>query len=201
MRASKQSVGLLGGSFDPVHNGHLSIARSFVESPYISELWLLLTPESPHKTEREPTDYNLRFEMLSRAFRDDENIIVSEVEKRLSPPYYTVQTLEHVTAQHPDKNFYLCMGEDSLVHFHTWHKWRDILDCCELLVARRPSSFQAETLDHEISSKTHYVAHEPVDISSTEIREKVQKGANITNLVPPPVADIITRHKLYRNES
>ncbi len=131
MRPYKQSVGLLGGSFDPVHNGHLSIARSFVESSYISYLWLLLTPESPHKTQQEFTDYDLRFEMLSRAFKDDDNIVVSDVEKRLPPPYYTLQTLQHVTAQHPDKKFYLCMGEDSLVHFHTWHKWHNILSCCE----------------------------------------------------------------------
>lgn len=200
MGAYKQSVGLLGGSFDPVHNGHLSIARSFVESSYISDLWLLLTPESPHKTQQEFTEYELRFEMLSRAFKDDDNIVVSDVEKRLSPPYYTLQTLQHVTAQHPDTKFYLCMGEDSLVHFHTWYKWREILSCCELLVARRPS-FQPETLDPEISNKTHYVVHEPVDISSTEIRKKVQNGADITDLVPSPAADIINREKLYRNKS
>lgn len=192
-----QSVGLLGGSFDPVHNGHLSIARSFVESKYISELWLLLTPESPHKRKQEFTDYGLRLKMLSLAFQDCDNILPSDIEKQLSPPYYTVHTVRYLTEKYPNKEFFLCMGEDSLVNFSTWHKWEEILEYCDLLVAQRPS-FQSQASDPVIRKKTHYINHEPIEFSSTEIRNKVQNGADITNLVPAPVADIITQFKLYR---
>lgn len=196
MCAYKQTVGLLGGSFDPVHNGHLSIARSFVESEYISELWLLLTPESPHKGKQEFTNYGLRLKMLSLAFRNCDNMLPSDIEKQLSPPYYTVHTMRHIVEKYPDKEFFLCMGEDSLENFHTWHQWEEILEYCDLLVARR-TSFQPLRLDPVIRKKTHYVNHEPVDISSTEIRDKVRGKADITDLVPPPVADIIKQFRLY----
>lgn len=199
MNVSKQAVGLLGGSFDPVHNGHLSIARSFVESSYLSELWLLLTPESPQKEEQDFTDYGLRLKMLSLVFKDQENITVSDVEKQLPPPYYTVQTLRYLTRKHKDKKFYLCMGEDSLLNFQKWHRWKSILEYCDLLVARRPS-FQSRTLDTEICKKTHYVVHEPVDVSSTEIRDKAGNGFDIADLVPAPVAEIIDEFKLYRDK-
>lgn len=198
MNASKQAVGLLGGSFDPVHNGHLSIARSFTDSGYISELWILLTPESPHKRDQESTDYHHRLQMLSLAFKDQENIRVCGIEKqRLSPPYYTVKTIKYLTEHHKDKKFYLCMGEDSLMNFHTWHQWKEILNYSDLLVARRPS-FQPDALHPEINDHTLYVVHEPVDISSTSIRNKVKKGADITNLVPAPAARFIYQHNLYR---
>jgi len=194
---SIQNIGLLGGSFDPVHNGHLSIARSFIASGYLSELWILLTPSSPHKEEQESADYAIRLNMLSAAFEGQENMLISEVEKNLSPPYYTVHTVKYLTEIHRDRKFYLCMGEDSLVHFHKWHEWKEILRHCALLVARRPS-FPAKKLPVEIENKTRYVIHEPVAISSTGIRHKVHSGEDITDFVPPAVAGIIRERNLYQ---
>lgn len=199
MNASKQAVGLLGGSFDPVHNGHISIAESFITSDYISELWVLLTPESPHKRD-EPTavDYDLRLKMLSHAFRDRPNIVISDIEQQLSPPYYTVETLRFLTEKYTDKRFYLCMGSDSLTHFHKWHRWKEILQYCNLLVASRPSQ-HSNNLAPEIAEQSHYIPHKPVDISSTQIREKIGNGEDITDLVPPSVAEITSKFKLYRD--
>lgn len=197
MGVGGKAVGLLGGSFDPVHLGHLSIAKSFLESDCVSELWVLLTPESPHKAGQKLTHYDLRMEMLHRTFDEIEGIKITDVEQKLSPPYYTVRTLRYLTDQYPDTSFFWCIGEDSLASFESWYKWQEILDLCNLLVARRPASATSE-LNARILHHAYFVDHEPVDISSTEIRSLVQKGQNIQDFVLPSVAEFIDQQNLYQ---
>lgn len=198
MANSRHSIGLLGGSFDPVHNGHLSIVRSFLESEFISKLWILLTPDPPHKTDRTLSDYEHRFKMLKAAFRHFDAVKITDIENKLPRPSYTIQTLQYLVEKYPDQKFYLCMGEDSLRDFKQWKNWKDILNTTELLVARRPSNRTID-LDSEIVDKTHFIDHEPVNISSTEIRDRVAKGKDITALVPGKVHSIITKANLYQN--
>ncbi|MCW9706313.1 nicotinate (nicotinamide) nucleotide adenylyltransferase [Fodinibius salsisoli] len=197
MVVQDKAVGLLGGSFDPVHLGHLSIAKSFLESDGISELWVLLTPAAPHKEGQQLTSYELRMEMLHRTFDEIKGIKVTDIESRLSPPYYTVRTLRYLTRQYPDQPFFWCIGEDSLADFESWHKWQEILDLCNLLVARRPAS-ETGALNAKIKNHAYFVDHQPVDISSTQIRSLVQEGKSISNFVPPSVAEFIAQHKLYQ---
>lgn len=197
MALSETAVGLFGGSFDPVHRGHISIAESFLNASHISELWVMLTPESPHKQREEKTSYNLRFEMLQLAFADVKNAEVSDFEQQLSPPYYTVNTLRELKKTFKDKRFFLCMGEDSLIDFESWHRWEEILEYCELLVARRPS-YDVKKLNNTIRENTNFVSHEPMDISSTEIRKKVREGKKIDGLVPTRVEEFILDRKLYK---
>lgn len=199
MKDSRQGVGLLGGSFDPVHNGHRAIAESFLKSEFISELWILLTPDPPHKPDRTFSAYDLRFQMLQAAFRGMAKVRIKKIEKELPKPSYTLQTLQFLTKECPDKIFYLCIGEDSLRDFKSWYRWRDILSYCDLLVARRPVDDQLKSpLDEEISPKIHYVSHRPIDISSTEIREAVAKGKSVGEWVPAEVEKIIEEHNLYK---
>jgi nicotinate-nucleotide adenylyltransferase len=198
MKNSGQSIGLLGGSFDPVHNGHVAIAQSFLESGFISQLWILLTPDPPHKTEQAFCDYEHRFKMLQAAFWHFENIKIKDVENRLSQPSYTIQTLKHLTEKYPDTKFYLCIGEDLIHDFKQWRDWEKILDVCELLVARRPSG-QTIDLDPLIAEKTHFIDHQSIDISSTEIRNRVTEGKKISGLVPEQVQKIIKKANLYNN--
>jgi len=193
-----QDIGLFGGSFDPVHNGHCAIAESFLKSEFISELWVLLTPDPPHKPERTFSDYHVRLKMLQAAFRGMSRVSVKDIEKDLPKPSYTLQTLQSLSRKQPDKNFYLCIGEDSLRDFKSWHKWQNILDYCELLVARRPVDIDKETIDEIIAQKTHYVSHQPVDISSTEIRKAVAEGNSISEWVPQAVEKLIKEHNLYK---
>jgi len=191
-----QAVGLLGGSFDPVHNGHLAIARSFLNADLLSELWILLTPDPPHKTEQSQAPYELRLTMLEQVFNGWENLVVSDVENNLPSPSYTLQTIEYLSEHHPQKQFYICMGEDSAQNFTEWHKWQNILYYCDLLIARRPSTSLAN-LHSKVSCQAHYVDHNPVSISSTDVRKAVFEGRNISELVPDVVQDIIHKHNLY----
>lgn len=193
---SGKAVGLLGGSFDPVHNGHVSIARSFLKSNYISKLWILLTPEPPHKPEQVFCDYEHRLNMLKAAFGRIDAVEVKETEKNLPRPSYTIQTLKYLAKEYPDYNFYLCLGEDSIYSFKKWKDWKQILEFCELLVVGRQST-EDLALDPVIAEKTHLVDHRPIEISSTEVRNRVAEGKDISDLVPKTVNKIIQKENLY----
>lgn len=197
MANSKQAIGLLGGSFDPVHNGHVAIAKSFLASQYISTLWILLTPRPPHKTDQVLSDYEDRFKMLQSAFQALDDIKIKDIENRLPRPSYTVQTLRYLIRKYPEKKFYLCLGEDSLRDFKEWKDWEKILDFCELLVARR-STDKLANLNSAIAEKTHFVDHQQIDISSTEVRQRVAKGKDVSDLVPNQVQQIIEKDNLYK---
>ncbi|MDZ7680315.1 MAG: nicotinate (nicotinamide) nucleotide adenylyltransferase [Fodinibius sp.] len=194
----EKGIGLLGGSFDPVHNGHLAIARSFLNSDYISKLWVLLTPDPPHKTDETLSDYDQRLTMLKAAFNHEDCVYVSDIERQLPRPSYTVKTLEYLTQQYPEQQFYLCIGQDSLANFKQWKSWKQILAYCNLLVARRPENNTGD-LDPAISENTHFVHHQPVAISSTQIRQDIASGKNISKVVPDSVRRIIEQSNLYKN--
>lgn len=198
MATENEAVGLLGGSFDPVHRGHISIAKSFLQSSCISKLWILLTPESPHKKDQELTEYSSRMKMLQLSFKGIEGITITDLENRLSAPYYTVRTLRYLTNHYPGKSFFWCIGEDSLINFESWYRWEEILDLCNLLVALRPSS-ERSSLNSRIIENTHFVDHNPVDISSTRIRALAHESKNLTDFVLPSVASYIEQHKLYQS--
>ncbi len=192
----KPGTGLLGGTFDPVHNGHISIAKSFRESKYLNELWILLTPDPPHKSDHPVADFGTRLKMLKAAMSGYDNIQISDIEKKLPKPSYTVQTLSHLTNKYPGKNFYLCMGEDSLAGFKEWHKWQEILRYCKLLVAERPTGHAK--FDSLIEDHAFFISHEPIEISSTEIRRHITAGKDISQFVPGKVEDIIRKYNLYQ---
>jgi nicotinate-nucleotide adenylyltransferase len=188
-------IGIYGGSFDPVHNGHVFAVHSFLNSGLIDEVWVLLTPYPPHKTDQSKTGYQHRFEMLKLAFEAVDNVHIKTVENELPSPSYTLQTLEHLEKTHPSHTFFLCLGEDSIQHFHTWHRYRDILKKCTIIVVERPG-FNSSDVDKSILEKSIFIDHYPVDISSSQIREN-KNGEE--SKVPQSVAGYIEKHQLYRS--
>lgn len=194
----KQNIGLLGGTFDPVHRGHVSIAEAFLSSELIDALWVLLTPDPPHKARKVQTSYAYRSEMLEAAFDEYDSIKISTVENTLPRPTYTIQTLEYLIKNYPTSTFYLCIGEDSLLHFTEWYRYQDILELCELLVARRPG-IEITSVEDQILDSAHYINHDPIDISSSEIRERLAHNKSVDKLLPNEVKKIIERHSLYKS--
>jgi nicotinate-nucleotide adenylyltransferase len=196
MEAKSQRIGFFGGTFNPVHNGHISIANAFLESGFIEALWIFLNPAPPHKNNEPFAPYNLRFQMLQAAFDPMDHSIISDLETELPAPSYTIQTLSFLKDSYPETSFYLCMGKDSYLSFKSWYRWRNILKHCRLLVADRPTE-EDETIDPELLAYTHFVEHQPVDISSTQVRDRVAGNKSICDLVPAPVAKIIYEEHLY----
>lgn len=196
MAASGRAIGVLGGTFDPVHKGHIAIAKSFLGSGYIDSLLVLLTPKPPHKRERHFANYNQRLRMLMAAFKSIENVKVSDLEFTLPKPSYTFQTMRCLKKSNPADTFYLCLGEDSFVDFKKWHKWKGILEFCELLVAGRPD-IESDDINTDLANFSHFIEHKPVSISSTQIREKRRRNEPVEDLVPESVLKIIDQENLY----
>lgn len=132
--------------------------------------------------------------MLKLAFRETEHVEISDLEKDLPRPSYTLQTIEHLQKEYPEDLFYLCLGEDSLRDFHKWHKYKTILEKVDLIVAKRPG-IDSGDVGPEILEKVIFVDHEPVSVSSTSIRK--ENGGGRRDL-SPTVAAYIEKYKLYQ---
>lgn len=190
-------IGLFGGTFDPVHKGHLSIARAFLESSIINELWILLSPLPPHKQDDSQVSYELRLEMLTEAFSGFKDVRISTVEETLPRPSYTYKTVQFIKERNPELQFIFCMGEDSLVQFHNWKHHHEILKEVNLLVAKRPGNTHLEVKDY-ILYKTHFVLHEPIEISSSQIKNSINDPFRLKEMLSDDVLKIIQREQLYK---
>lgn len=197
-------TGIFGGSFDPVHSGHVALARSFLRSGLIHKLLILLTPNPPHKQDQNKTAYEDRLAMLRIAFKefDDGDIEISTLERDLPSPSYTLQTIEYLQETYPDTLLYLCMGEDSLVEFHHWYRYEEILKLVDLIVAERPG-YDRESVSDKIMEHALIVDHEPVDASSTQVRQGYQEQSNDFDKetdLPEGVRRYIDENGLYQEE-
>lgn len=190
-------VGLFGGTFDPVHIGHIAIVDSFLNSHLIDELWILLTPFPPHKQGKKHISYEDRKQLLKLAFKDHKNVKICTVEQKLPKPSYTLRTIEHLQNKNKGMKFYLCIGEDSLANFYTWKDHHKILTKCDLMVAERPGVSHAD-VEKQVIEKVHFVNHEPVKVSSTMIRSLISSGNAVNHLLPPKVYKYIIDNELYQ---
>ncbi len=189
-------IGLFGGTFDPVHTGHVQIASSFIESGFIDELWILLTPFPPHKLGEKHVPYSKRLSMLHAAFSETDFKILS-IEQELPKPSYTYRTIQVLKEMNPDSVFYFCLGEDSLSQFHTWKHFEEILDESHLLVAKRPHS-NHRNVNNKILNSTTFVEHTPVEVSSSAIRNRISDKEFLKANIPEQVYSIIEKENLYR---
>ena len=196
----KRRVGLLGGTFDPVHNGHIAIAKSFLQTDYIDELWVLLTPYPPHKEGSQYAEYSVRLAMTKAAFEHIPNTFVSTIENDLPKPSFTFNTVRHLKQEHTDKEFFFCLGEDSIEKFHTWKYHQEIVDEVFLLAAFRPG-YSHDKVHPSILERTKFVEHEPYKIASSDIRERIKHGEDVDHCIPKEVKAIIEQEHLYSIES
>lgn len=193
---SPKAIGLLGGSFDPVHNGHVAIARAYLNSKFIDRLYVILSPDPPHKNDRELTIFEHRKKMLDLAFKEIENLVISTVEKELPIPSYTVNTVNYFAGKFPGTKLYLCIGEDSFFEFNDWYKWEEILAKCTLLVAKRPN-IDYRSIPEQLKDNARFIDNTEVDISSSNIRDKIRMGKHVKDLLPEKVYSYIKQHHLY----
>jgi len=190
----KKRTGIFGGSFDPVHSGHLEVADSFLKSGLIDELLILPTPYPPHKKEKNQTPFHHRLKMLEIAFAGWDSVKISDLEANLPSPSYTLQTLRYLKKENPDTRFFLCLGEDNLKIFEKWYKSDEILKETVLIIAERPG-FDSSGIPPKILERAVFVEHHPVDASSTRVRKAMKQSGD---LLPENVAEYIQKHGLYQ---
>ena len=189
-------TGIFGGSFNPIHNGHISLARQLREKAGLDEVWLMVSPQNPLKQSSDLLDDNIRMEMARLALEGIEGVIASDYEMHLPKPSYTWNTLQALSKDYPDREFVLLMGGDNWVLFDKWYHYEDILRNYHIVVYPRRTEYNiSEALPPQI------IEAELLDISSTEIRERLKAGKGIRRMVPKAVADYIKEKGLYAKEA
>ncbi len=190
-----QRVGVFGGTFDPVHKGHISIVHSFLRSGLIDAVWVTPTPTPPFKTRKALAAYAHRIAMVELAFKDSKRVIVSDFETRIKGKSYTYKTLNNLREQYTHLSWYLCIGSDNLEVFHKWQNFEELINETGIIVAARPG-YKTSNVDKRVLPKVEFVEHDPIDISSTQIRNEL-KNIGYSDHIIPEVLEYIRDHNLY----
>ncbi|MBQ6321924.1 MAG: nicotinate-nucleotide adenylyltransferase [Lachnospiraceae bacterium] len=200
----KRRVGIMGGTFDPIHIGHLILGEKAHEQFQLDEVLFMPSGNPPHKQNRRGRAGNKeRVELVSRAIMDNPHFSLSLEEMHDEGYTYTRQTLEKLTAQNPDTEYYFIMGADSLLSFHTWKDPQEICRLCVLVVATRDHLPQKE-LDRKIAevSETYHANIQKlstlnIDVSSHMLRQWIYEGRSCRYYMPVPVIEYIRKEGLY----
>ncbi|MCP5278575.1 MAG: nicotinate-nucleotide adenylyltransferase [Thiobacillus sp.] len=216
---SPQAVGLLGGTFDPIHYGHLRLAEEMAELLGLAEVRILPAGLPPHRRQPRAAAHH-RLEMARRAVTGNPRFVLDEREIQKASPSYSVETLKALRKELPGGTpLILFMGGDAFMGLTTWHRWEELLDLAHLAVAHRPGFTSAVWEDAlpeplrrllatrrceqpgELSEKTagliHLHAITQLDISASQIRERALRGKSLRYLLPDSVIDYINEHHLY----
>ncbi|HVZ46583.1 MAG TPA: nicotinate-nucleotide adenylyltransferase [Ramlibacter sp.] len=191
---SATRLGMFGGAFDPPHRAHVVLVGAAVAQLALDELRVFPTGDAWHKA-RALTPAADRLAMARLAFEGLPAVTVDDRELRRSGPTYTIDTLRELRAERADAELFLVMGEDQASAFTTWRDWRAIAAMATLAVARRPGA-AAQVLPPEV--RTAALEFEPMRDSATDIRARLTRGQDVSQLVPAAVAGYIDRHCLYR---
>ena len=189
-------VALFFGSFDPVHQGHTNIATCALEQKLVQNVWFVLSPQSPAKVRQNYTDVAKRFKMLAYALRNQAYMRVEDIETKLQPPYYSVNTLSILRRRHTDIRFYLLMGEDNWLALPTWKSYDSVLRHMPCLVYARPSSLMPSV---PISKQPPIHVKGPLcNISASDIRQRIKENKDCAACLDNKVWQYIQDERLYK---
>lgn len=191
------TIGLYFGTFNPIHVGHLIIANHLAEFSDLDQIWMVVTPHSPHKKKKTLLDNHHRYEMVYQATESYPKIKPSDIEFGLPQPNYTVYTLAHLQEKYPKNTFHLIMGEDNLASFHKWKNYEVILENHHIYVYPRMGSGTIKSVlkNHP---KIHRITAPIIQISSTFIRKAIAENKNTRPLLPQPVWKYIDEMNFYK---
>jgi nicotinate-nucleotide adenylyltransferase len=193
-------IGLFGGSFNPPHVAHLIVAEIVRDQFGLQEVWWIPNATPPHKADQELVDAEHRLAMTERATAANPGFRVCDVEIRRAGISYTVDTVTSLQEEHPDIDFGLIIGSDSLDHFAEWHRPEEIARRVPLIVYKRPGVIDA-VAPPRFANTVKYVAAPVMEVSGTEVRARRQAERSIRHLVPEPVRTYIEAHGLYTSGS
>jgi nicotinate-nucleotide adenylyltransferase len=199
-------VGLFGGTFDPIHLGHLVLAEQCREQGQLDQVWFVLAPRPPHKTDKVLTRFDQRSEMLQLALAGQPAFRVEEIENELTGPSYTVLTVRELHRRHPDIDFWLMLGGDSLRDLPGWREPEEVVAQVGLMVTPRvgihlPSIQELRDalprLPADAPLRLQVVETPLIEIASHDLRERAATGRSLRYLVPRAVEVYIQEKRLY----
>lgn len=191
-------VGIFSGSFNPVHSGHLALARWILQQQYVDEIWFIRSPQNPLKVDQYLLDDHHRLRMLQLAISKEPKMKICHIEDELPKPSYTINTLEALARRYPCDEFHLIIGADNWLLFSRWYRWKDILNRFHLLVYPRPGS-EISGVDRRRFPNVRLIDAPRFPVSATQIREAIgRKDSQLASWLVPEVKEYIEQNHLYR---
>ncbi len=182
-------IGIYGGTFDPIHNAHLILAREALETLELTQVIFVPAALSPHKLNDTPAPSAARVEMLAAAIVGEPRFGLDESELHRPAPSFTIDTVEAFSQSKSDAEIYYLVGSDNLPLLHTWRRFDELERLVRFVILNRGP---------QMTTAKHLMIQRQVDISATDIRNRVATGRSIRYLVPQPVEEIIWRDQLYK---
>ena len=202
--AGRKRVGILGGTFDPIHVGHLMMAEAVRGEYHLDEILFIPAASPPHKQGQRITSAAHRYLMTVLATSSNPHFLVSDIEMKRPGPSYTIDTVYELRERFPKTEFYFIIGTDVIAEIATWDRVEELLTLCQFIAASRPGQEpDLARLRRELGAlgevRIHPVTTPELEISSTDIRQRVQRGASIRYIVPDAVEQYIYKEGLYRD--
>jgi len=188
---SSEKIGLFGGSFDPIHHGHLILARDAMESLVLDRVIFIPVNVSPHKLARPPVAARFRCEMVAVAIAGEPRFSMDACEAEREGPSFAVDTVRLMRRRFPQAELFYFIGEDNVSSLHTWREIDELKKLASFVVLARGNLQPVEGFP---------VISRNIDISSTDIRNRIARGLSVRYLLPDAVCAILTRHQLYLND-
>ena len=202
--AEKKRVGILGGTFDPIHVGHLMTAEAVRDEYHLDKVIFIPAAVPPHKQNQDVTEAMHRYVMTVLATCSNPNFEVSDIEMNRPGPSYTIDTIRELLERFgEDTEFYFITGADAIQEIHTWDRIEELLEMCHFIGVSRhgciPDVIQIKASFGELGKrKIHRLETPELEISSTDIRNRIKKGYSIKYIVPTAVEQYIYKQGLYR---
>jgi len=185
------NIGIFGGAFNPIHFGHLILAQSAKEEYLLDKVLFVVSVNPPHKDSIN-VSFEDRFNMVSLAVKDNSVFEVSDIEKEIEGPSYTYYVLQKIKDKYVDNNYFLIIGQDEANYFDKWFKYEEILKMCKVIVGARETDLPPNNLSFD------YITMPNIDISSSDLREKIKNNKSVLYFMPDTVAFYINNKDLYR---
>ena len=199
-------IGIMGGTFDPIHNAHLMLGRQALKEYHLDEIWFMPSHNPPHKTDHRVTGTKDRCEMVKLAIAGEPRFRFSDFEISRAGNTYTAQTLKLLKEAYPKHTFFFIVGADSLYHIESWYHPEKVMRQVTILAAGRECEDASCTLEEQAAylikkyGAAIFLLHsDTMEVSSQELREREMNGGRIHNLVPENVERYIEEHGLYQN--
>jgi len=186
-----RQIGILGGTFDPPHYGHLLIANEVLSTLQLDEIWLMPNREPPHKHKSDLVSNEDRVQMLKAAIQDNPDFKIQTIELDREGPSYTFDTMKMINARYPDDRFFFIIGADMIEYLPKWHKIDELVELVQFVGVDRPFH------SHVTTFPILYVDVPAMEVSSSMIRERLENGKSVRYLLPEPVIEYIKERHLY----